>query len=301
MAATIAELDSRFRIPGIAQIVAGGGGWPKVLVNTPAASGEIYLHGAHVTSWQPAGGEDVLFLSPQTIWQEGKAIRGGVPVCFPWFGKKTDDPHAPDHGFVRTKQWQLDTIEQNGNGVSVSMSTANDDSTQPWWPAKVRTTYRVTCGPELALELTTLNTGSSPIRFEEALHAYYRVGDVTRARIAGLDQVHYLDKTDAFREKIQAGDVAISAETDRVYLNTKHSLELSDPVLHRRITVAKENSHTTVVWNPWSEKGRELKDLGEDHWRQMLCIEVSNVGGFAVELGPGEQHTMTARTSVAAL
>jgi len=301
MATTIADLDRRFRILGVAQIVAGGGGWPKVQVNTPAASGEIYLHGAHVTSWKPAGAEEVLFLGPHTIWQEGKAIRGGVPICFPWFGKKADDPHAPDHGFVRTKDWQLDSVEQQGGSVSVNMSTVSDDNTRPWWPTDLRTTYRVTFGAELALELTTANTGASPIRFEEALHAYYRVADATQARIAGLDQVHYLDKTDAFREKVQAGDITIAAETDRVYLDTEHSLELSDPVLHRRIAVAKENSRTTVVWNPWKQQAHELKDLGEDQWRQMLCIEVSNVGAFAVELGPGEQHTMTARTSVAAI
>lgn len=301
MSTTIAELDRRFRIPGIAQIVAGGGGWPKLLVNTPAASGEIYLYGAHVTSWKPAGAEDILFLSPHSIWQEGKAIRGGVPICFPWFGKKTDDPLAPDHGFVRTKDWQLDSVEQNGGSVAVSMSTANDDSSRHWWPAEFRALYRVTFGAEMVLELTITNAGTAPIRFEEALHAYYRVGDATEAKIAGLNQVHYLDKTDAFREKIQAGDVTIAAETDRVYLNTEHALQLSDAVLHRRITVAKQNSHATVIWNPWSEKARELKDLGEDQWRQMLCIEVSNVGGFAVELGPGEQHTMTARTSVATL
>ena len=301
MTTTIAELDRRFRIPGIAQIVAGGGDWPQVHVSTPAALGEMYLHGAHVTSWKPAGAEDVLFLSPHTIWQEGKAIRGGVPICFPWFGKKADDPHAPDHGFVRTKDWQLDSVEQNGESVTVTLSTGSDDSTRPSWPAEFRTTYRVTFGLELVLELTTTNMGSTPIRFEEALHAYYRVGDASQARITGLDQVHYLDKTDAFREKVQAGDVTISAETDRVYLETEHSLELSDTVLHRRITVAKENSRTTVVWNPWKNKAGELKDLGEDQWRQMLCIEVSNVGEFAVELEPGQQHTMTARTSVAAL
>jgi glucose-6-phosphate 1-epimerase len=298
VATTIAELDSRFRIPGVAQLVAGSGGWPKVQVSAPAASGEIYLHGAHVTSWQPAGAEEALFLSPHSIWQEAKAIRGGVPICFPWFGDKAGDPHAPAHGFVRAKNWQLESIEQKGDAVSVSMSTASDAGTRQWWPAEFRTTYRVTFGAELLLELTTANTGSSPLRLEEALHSYYRVGDATQARISGLDGTHYLDKTDSFREKLQAGDVVIAAETDSVYLDTQHSLELSDPVLQRRITVAKENSRTTVVWNPWSEKARELKDLGEDQWRNMLCIEACNVGDFAVEVAPGEQHTMRARVSI---
>lgn len=302
MAATIPEMDLRFRIPGVAQVVAGNGGWPKVQVSGPAASGEIYLHGAHVTSWKPAGAEEVLYLSPHSIWQEGKAIRGGIPICFPWFGDKAGDPHAPAHGFVRAKQWQLDSVELSGGGVSVSLSTQSDDSTRQWWPADFRTIYRVMFGADLVLELTISNTGSLPLRLEEALHTYYRVGDAAQARIAGLEGHWYIDKTDSFREKLQrVADLVLASETDRVYLNTEHALELSDPVLQRRINVVKENSRTTVVWNPWREKSRELKDLGEDQWQQMLCIEASNVGDFAVELSPGGQHTMRARTSVASL
>ena len=296
---TIAELDHRFRIPGVAQIVAGNGGWPKVQVSAPAAWGEIYLHGAHVTSWKPAGADEVVFLSPHSLWQEGKAIRGGIPICFPWFGDKSGDPHAPAHGFVRSKSWQLEAGEQDGDAVCVSLSTTSDDSSHPWWPADFRTEYRVIFGAELVLELTTTNTGAAPLRLEEALHTYYRVGDAAQARIAGLDGVRYIDKTDGFRQKVQSGDVVIAAETDRVYLNTEHALELSDPALQRKITVAKENSRTTVVWNPWREKSRELKDLGEVQWEHMLCIEVSNVGEFAVQVAPGEQHTMRARTAIA--
>jgi glucose-6-phosphate 1-epimerase len=302
VATTIAELDSRFHIPGIAKLVAGSGGWPKVQVTAPAASGEIYLHGAHVTSWKPAGADEVLFLSPHSIWQDGKAIRGGVPICFPWFGDKAGDPHAPAHGFVRTKTWQLDSVERNGDGISVSLSTASDDDTRKWWPAEFRTVYRVTFGAELLLELTTTNTGSSFFRLEEALHSYYRVGDAPQARIAGLEGHWFIDKTDSFREKLQrAADLVLTGETDRVYLNTEHALELSDPVLQRRIVVVKETSRTTVVWNPWEEKSGEMKDLGEGQWKGMLCIEASNVGDFAVEVGPGDQHTIRARTSVTAL
>jgi len=298
VATTIAELDHRFRIPGIAQLVAGNGNWPKVQVTAPAASGEIYLHGAHVTSWKPAGADEVLYLSPHTIWQEGKAIRGGVPICYPWFGDKAGDPHAPAHGFVRARTWQLDAVDRMGDAVSVTLSTQSDDSTRQWWPADFRLVYRVVFGADLILELTTINAGSSPLRLEEALHTYYAVGDATSARITGLDGVRYIDKTDAFREKLQDGDVAITAETDRVYLNTDNDLLLSDPVLHRRILVAKQNSRTTVVWNPWSEKSQTMKDLGEGEWKRMLCIEASNAGDFTVEVAPGEKHTLRAETRV---
>ena len=302
MATSIAELDNRFRIPGVAQLVAGNGNWPKVEVNAPAASGEIYLHGAHVTSWKPAGVEEVLFVSPHTIWQEGKAIRGGVPICYPWFGDKAGDPQAPAHGFVRAKSWQLEAVEQHGDSVSVTMATESDENTRKWWPADFRAVYRVTFGAELVLELTTTNTGSAPLRLEEALHTYYKVGDATQARVSGLEGSWYIDKTDAFREKLQrVAELILTSETDRVYLNTEHPVEVSDPVLQRRITVSRDNARTTVVWNPWPEKAGQLKDLGEDQWQPMLCIEVSNVGNFAVEVAPGAQHTMTARTSIASL
>jgi glucose-6-phosphate 1-epimerase len=299
--ATAADLDRRFGLLKIAQVVEGNGGLPAVKISTSAAAGEMYLHGAHVTSWKPAGREEVLFVSPRSLWADGNAIRGGVPICFPWFGDKADDPHAPAHGFVRTKSWQLESIEQTGDTVTVSMFTASDPSTKAWWPADFRLMHRVTFGPELTLELVMTNTGSASLRFEEAMHTYHRVGDVAEARVSGLNGVSYLDKTDAYREKTQQGDVVIEAETDRVYLNTQHPLALRDPVLHRRIEVTKENSRTTVVWNPWVQNARKLADLGEDQWKQMLCIETSNVGNFAVELAPGQQHSMKATVRVAGL
>lgn len=282
----------------MAAVVEGKGGLAQVRITGKAAAGEVYLHGAHVTSWKPAGAQEVIYLSPRSLYQDGVAIRGGVPVCFPWFGDKKDDPKAPAHGFVRTKSWHLDSIAQKGDAVTVTMFTENSKSTQKYWPFDFRLMHRVTFGPELILELTAANTGSEPFTFEEALHAYYKVKDVTKSRIAGLNGVHYLDKTDSFREKKQSGDVVITVETDRVYLNTASPLELSDPVLQRGIKVAKQNSRTTVIWNPWRAKAAELKDLGMDQWKSMLCIEVTNVGKYAVELQPGQKHKMQARVKL---
>ncbi|HKD85893.1 MAG TPA: D-hexose-6-phosphate mutarotase [Terriglobales bacterium] len=292
--ATVAELDGEFGIAGVAQISEGNGGLTAVRINTPLARGEMYLHGAHVTSWKPGEAQDVLFLSPHSLWQDGRAIRGGVPVCFPWFGDKADDPHAPAHGFVRTKEWQLESIAQSDVGITVSMFTESGDDTRKWWPADFRLVYRATFGAELTLELVMTNAGAAPLRFEEALHAYFNVGDVREAQVSGLDGVHYLDKTDGFREKTQAGEVVITSETDRVYLDTEHSLELTDAVLQRKTTVGKENSRTTVVWNPWIENARALADLAEDQWTRMLCIETSNVGDYAIDLAAGQQHSMKA-------
>jgi len=299
MEGAIPELDRRFELPGTAQIVEGNGGLPKVRIACPEAVGEMYLHGAHVTSWKPVGGEEVLFLSSQSGWEPGHAIRGGVPVCFPWFGGKADDPTAPAHGFVRTRAWQLESIAQVGGAVTVSMFTESDEGTKRWWPAEFRLVHRATFGSELSLELVVTNTGGTSLRFEEALHAYHRVGNIEKTRVRGLDTVHYFDKTDSNRKKMQHGEIVIVSETDRVYLDTRDAIELEDPVLRRRTRVTKENSRTTVVWNPWVQKAHSLSDFADDEWMQMICIESSNVSDFAVDLAPGQQHKMKALVRVA--
>ena len=269
---TITELDRQFGVPGIARVLAGNGGLPKVRINSPQVVGEMYLHGAHVTSWKPAGADEALFVSSQSRWEDGHAIRGGVPVCFPWFGDKSDDRKAPAHGFVRTKAWQLESIVQVGDAAAVSMFTESNESTRRWWPADFRLVHRATFGSELSLELVVTNTGTTSLRFEEALHTYHRAGDIEKARVQGLDGVHYLDKTDRNQKKTQHGEIVIASETDRVYLNIQEAVELEDPVLRRRTRVTKQNSRTTVVWNPWVQKARALSDLGGDEWTQMICI-----------------------------
>jgi len=299
MEGAIPELDHRFELPGTAQVVEGNGGLSKVRITCPEAVGEMYLHGAHVTSWKPVGGEEVLFLSSQSRWAQGHAIRGGVPVCFPWFGGKADDPTAPAHGFVRTRAWQLESIAQVGGAVTVSMFTESDEGTKRWWPAEFRLVHRATFGSELSLELVVTNTGGTSLRFEEALHAYHRVGNIEKTRVRGLDTVHYFDKTDSNRKKMQHGEIVIVSETDRVYLDTRDPIELEDPVLRRRTRVTKEYSRTTVVWNPWVQKAHSLSDFADDEWMQMICIESSNVSDFAVDLAPGQQHKMKALVRVA--
>jgi len=295
---SVEELNARFAIQGVAKIVTGQGSLPKVHISTPAAEADIYLHGAHVTSWHPAGAEDVIFLSEHSRWEDGRAIRGGIPVCFPWFRAKSDDPQAPAHGFARTKTWQLESLTHAQDAVTVSLSTESDPGTRRWWPHEFRLVHRITVGAELKLELVVMNTGSTLFRFEEALHTYHSVGDARKIRVAGLDGAAFLDNTDANREKTQRGDVVMTGPIDNAYLNTGEALTLIDPILNRRIQIAKENSLTTVVWNPWENGAKALADLGDSEWQSMACAEASNILDFAVPLAPGEQHTMTARIKV---
>jgi glucose-6-phosphate 1-epimerase len=288
----VRDSHRRLEIPGIAEIVDGKGGLPKVRITSAACVGQMYLHGAHITSWKPAGEEEVLFVSSKTRWEDGHAIRGGIPVCFPWFAHKADDPQAPDHGFVRTKTWQLDSIADVGDAITVSMSTESDEATKKWWPAEFRLVLRATFGKELSVELVVTNRGRTSLRFEEALHAYFRVGNIEMTRARTPDALYYIDKTDSHRIKTQLGDIMISSETDSVYLDTRDEIRLEDPLLQRHVCITKENSSTTVVWNPWAQKAHSMSDLGADEWMQMICVEPSNVAGSAVDLAPGQQHSM---------
>jgi glucose-6-phosphate 1-epimerase len=300
---TVAELDRRLGIQGVARISEGHSGLARVQITSSFGEGEMYLHGAHVTSWKPAGNDEILFVSSKSRWEEGQAIRGGIPICFPWFRGKSDDPHAPAHGFVRTKTWQLDSIVENKNGehakgVAVTMFTQSDEHTRKWWPGEFRLVHRVTFGSELRLELICTNTGATPFRFEEALHTYNRIANIQDARLQGLDGVNYLDNTESNKEKTQRGDVAIASPTDSAYRNTQSEVDLLDANKKRRIRLRKEHSLTTVVWNPWSEGAARLQDLGDGEWRQFLCVEASNIMDAAIHLTPGEEHRMTAVLTV---
>jgi glucose-6-phosphate 1-epimerase len=297
-ATPIAALNHRFEIPGIVKLVEGRAGLPAVRIQSPEVSGEVYLHGAHVTSWKPAGAEEVLFVSSKAKWQNGTAIRGGVPVCFPWFAERADDAKSPAHGLVRTKAWQLEAITHADSNVTVALSTSADTETKRSWLGNFHLLFCATFGEQLRLELIVTNHGDLPFRFEEALHTYYRVGNVETTRVQGLNGVTFIDKTAGKKEKSQHGKLQFSGETDRVYRRTSSAVEIEDPAMRRRILISKEDSRDTVVWNPWSAKAKTMGDLGADDWRQFLCVETCNVGDNAVTLGEAQAHTMSALISV---
>jgi glucose-6-phosphate 1-epimerase len=290
------ELASRFAIPSVIDFATGKGGLIKAVITTPHASGEVYLNGAHVTAYQPNGQPPVLFVSQKSHWEAGKPIRGGVPICFPWFGPLEGRDTAPAHGFARTSQWDVLETKLNPDGSAmIALGLTQPLNPVAFWPHAFRARYEVTIGPTLLLELTISHIGGEPFLFEEALHSYFSVGDVRQATVTGLAGTHYLDKLQGNRELMEhMAPIRIVGETDRIYLNTLGDCVIDDPVLNRRIINTKYNSDTTVLWNPWINKARAMSDFGDDEWPRMLCIETCNVGPFAVTLKPGESHTMTA-------
>jgi D-hexose-6-phosphate mutarotase len=294
------ELASQFAVPGVT-FERGQGGLVYALVRTEAAEAQVYLHGAHVTRFKPAGEGELLFLSDKSVFAAGKAIRGGVPVIFPWFGAKADDPSAPAHGLVRTTGWMLHDVtaadDAAGRVVRLTFGLSSSPAMRRLWPFDFQLFYTVSVGSSLQLDLQVRNPGQAarPFTFEEALHTYLAVGDVRKVSIDGLAGRDYLDKPDGFKRKTQPrGAFGIEAETDRVYLNTPDTVTVSDPSRAGLVSVSKENSLATVVWNPWVAKARAMSDFGDEEWPRMLCVETANVADHAITLGPGASHVMRA-------
>jgi len=300
---TVTELNERF---GGGAVLFGNGrnGLPVAVLQTNGCEVEVYLHGAHVTKFTKLG-RPVLFLSAQSHFESGKAIRGGIPVIFPWFGPRQPDPvgQSPMHGFARVSEWAVESAAGGGDEVSLTLSLALNDLSRSMWPNEFKLTYTVTLDRDvLGLELRVTNTGAEGFAFEEALHTYLAVGDVRGVSVEGLAHTTYLDKTDNFAEKSQdAAPITITGETDRVYLGTAGTCTIEDPGAGRRIVVEKEHSEATVVWNPWVEKAKAMADFGDEEWVKMLCVETANVGRHAVTLAPGAVHGMRVGISTEAV
>jgi glucose-6-phosphate 1-epimerase len=290
----IGSLNERFAVAGVLKFEAGSGGLIRAAIGGRAAEGHVYLHGAHVTHHRPAGRQPLLFLSERSQFVSGKAIRGGVPVIFPWFGARAGHPEAPDHGFARTSEWMVDSVEQANDGsVAITLVFEADDTTRRTWPHAFRVRHRVVFGERLEMTLEVENRSGNAFDFEEALHTYHLVDDVGQVSIDGLGGSVYIDKTDDMRRKtLAAGPLRLNGTTDRVFLDTRSTCTITDPVLARRIVVEKTGSATTVVWNPWREKASAMADLGDDQWRSMLCVEAANAADNAVHLAGGERHAM---------
>jgi glucose-6-phosphate 1-epimerase len=261
----------------------------------------MYCHGAHVARWQPSHAEEpVLFMSRRSFFEPGRPIRGGVPVCFPWFGPHPTARSAASHGFARTSEWTLvDAVESSDGDVSLTLFLEGGVDAFAHWPHAFAIRHRVAIGSRLRMTLEVENRGREPFRFEEALHSYFAVRDVDRVSVEGLRNTAYLDKVDAFARKVQGNEpIHFAGETDRVYLDTTTRCVILDPGLNRRILVDKSGSNTTVVWNPGIERVTALPDLGENEWRGMVCVETANTGDAAVHLEPGATHAMTAEVTV---
>jgi glucose-6-phosphate 1-epimerase len=296
----LATLNARFALKDNAlRFVSGEGGLPCADIKTPLCTARIYLQGAHVAAWQPAGFDPVIFMSPRSVFEEGKPMRGGVPVCFPWFGSKPGDPSAPGHGFARIMEWDVESVQKTDSGdAAIVLVLKESEATKRYWNHEFVLRHRVVFGNQLSMTLEVTNTGPTPIQFAEALHSYYAVKDIRQVKLSGLDGAKYIDKVDGRKTKQQAGELTFVADTDLLFPGTTKPVTIIDPLLGRKITVEKSGSNTTSIFNPWSTRARTISDLGPDNWVGMLCVETLNVEENEVTLPPRAVHQMQARISV---
>jgi len=294
----INQLNEHFGLPGVLAFQATASGLIRADVTTPHATATVYLQGAHVAAWQPAEHKPVIFTSRKTELKPGKAIRGGVPIAFPWFANRHDGKTGPSHGFARIQDWTLAFAALAGEDLHLTFTLGPNELSRSLGFDQFRLAYQLTIGRTLTMQLTVANDGGAPLVFEEALHTYYAVTDIHEIAISGLDDVSYLDKVDNFNKKLQHGDITVTGPTDRVYLDTTATCVLKDHAGKRHISVAKTGSTTTVVWNPWEEGAAKLGDMDPTEWHEFVAIETVNAATDAITLAPGATHTMQARVTV---
>ncbi len=271
----------------------GKGDLPVVEIHNRHGSALISLQGAHVLSWIPDGEDDVIWLSEDAKFAAGKSVRGGIPLCWPWFGAHATNAGYPAHGFARTTNWQIVTTEALDDGnTRVTFTTQPQPETEAMWPADTTVQFQITVGRKLEMELLTHNNGSQAITIGQALHTYFKVGDVSKVLLHGLDDTNYLDKLAGFSRRVQHGPITINEEVDRIYLDTARDCVIEDKMLQRNIIIIKCGSHSTVVWNPWRKTAEKMGDLGSDGYKQMLCVESSNAADDVVRIEPGKAHQL---------
>jgi D-hexose-6-phosphate mutarotase len=293
-------------LPSSVTIEDGHGGLPRVRVAGRSGDAEVYLHGAHVTSWNPAGSEPVLWMSRESSYTADAPLRGGIPLCFPWFGANAHDPSAPSHGFGRLSQWTLVEASEVGDDVVLVLRLTDSPASRAGaWPHRFEARYTVTVGAQLVLALRVTNLDPDHdglvVTFEEAMHTYFSVGNIHDVRVTGLEAAPFLDRLGGPEPVRQDGPIRFTGETDRIYLDTQATTVLADHARARAVTIRTSGSDSTIVWNPWSQKAAAMADFGDDEWTDMVCVETGNVRDRAVHLAPGASHTMTAALTLRAL
>ncbi|MFT4691163.1 MAG: glucose-6-phosphate 1-epimerase [Limisphaerales bacterium] len=293
-------LNQRFGQGNTIKFAKGRGGLMIARIRNEHAEAEVYLHGGHVTSFKPHGQKEILWLSDEAVFEAPKAIRGGVPVCWPWFSAHPENKELPAHGFARNRRWSVHSSQSRADGrTRLTLILRDDAASREIWPHSFELELRILVGTELRLELITRNTGAEPFVVGGALHTYFGIGDISKASIEGLEGHTYLDQLDSLKRVEQDGPIRFAEEVDRIYVDTDDTCTIIDEVQSRRIRVAKEGSQSTVVWNPWIAKAKRMADFNNDGYRTMLCIEATNAGEDLHTVPPGGEHRLMQILSVA--
>jgi glucose-6-phosphate 1-epimerase len=261
-----------------------------VRVLHPKASAAISLHGGHVISFKPEGQEDLIWMSKDAIFDNKAALRGGIPVCWPWFGRVA----APAHGFARNSTWELIEHRENEQGVIISLGLTDSDTTRDIWPHKFQLVLNVEVSDSLNVSLNITNTDSAPWRFSGALHTYLNLGDIEKMEVTGMGS-SYIDSL--LDGKVCEGQevLTLSDTIDRVYTAPSDEIVLHDNAFDRKLAVCNSGDNSAVLWNPWKQGAESMGDMNNDGYLSMFCIE-STLHADSLEAGkelaPGESHQL---------
>jgi D-hexose-6-phosphate mutarotase len=293
--ATAQQLNTQFGIKSQLSFREDASSLIVADIHNAQATASLCLQGAHLMTWQPKSqAVPVVWLSRDAKLAQGKSIRGGAPVCWPWFGAHATEAGFSGHGYARTVPWRVIASGSEPNGATrLTLRLEESDKTRTQWPQASQLDLTVTIGETLRMELTTENTGTKDIVIGEALHTYLHISDIGAVRVTGLDGCDYWDKVGGSVLKKQTGAISFASETDRVYINTAATCVIEDDKLKRRIHIAKAGSLSTVVWTPWVEKATKMGDMGQpDGWREMVCVESVNAIENVVTVAAGTAHSL---------
>ena len=296
----IEQLNADYGIANKVQFVEGKGGFPVIEIKNEYAKAVISVYAGQVLSFQPvAQAEDMMFLSSQAYYQEGKAMKGGTPICWPWFGPDPEAKGRSSHGFVRNRLWQMREVVTTQDGATqVIMGLVDTEETRTIWDYAFDVAIAITVGSSLTVELITRNTGDRPFFITQALHTYFKIGDINQVKVLGLEDNAYLDKVDGGKQKTQTGAVTFSAECDRIYLDVPPELTIEDEALKRKIKVTATNSNTAIVWNPGATISAKMADLGDRDYQHFVCVETANAANEIIEVAAGSEYKMTAHYAI---
>jgi glucose-6-phosphate 1-epimerase len=300
----MSESNIDFMIQPQMQFTQDENGLEYIEINNPLATAKIALQGGHVLTWQPKSqAESVLWLSSNARYVKGRSVRGGIPICWPWFGAHPTDSTLCAHGFARVIPWQLvdaDTLRNGATRLFLQMMETAESRRQLSYPHLLSMT--ITIGETLKIDLATTNKASHPFVVGEAFHTYFNVSDISNVHVKGLEDALYSDKVFAYERRVEKNDVRFNGEFDRVYLNTTADCVVEDIGYNRRIRVSKSGSQSTIVWTPWADKAAQMGDMGApDEWRTMVCVETANALENAVVISPNRTHVLSVEYSVETL
>lgn len=253
---------------------------------------EISLFGGQVLSWRPITQEHEVLWKPRVDkYARGRAIRGGVPICWPWFGEHPAKQDFPGHGYARITNWKLTSIDEGLDGVTeVRLILGDSDLASSYWRSGVSLELKVTIGSTLDIELTTHNRGMQEIEFTEGLHTYFHVSDISNVEILGLESADYIDLVNQHESRTQCGAISFDGEVGRIFLENYATCIIKDEGLKRCISIEKSGSKSTAVWNPGLQIASKMDDLGSLGWRNMVCVESANALTDKITLTGNDNH-----------